>query len=928
MTQPCCTGGTRSMGVTASVRPTEASPPARRGHNDSEETAMKAVIMAGGEGTRLRPLTSSQPKPLLPLANKAMAEHIVSLLRRHGFDDIVVTVAFLANSIRTYFGDGSDFGVRLSYATEDTPLGTAGSVGNARDELNERFLVISGDVLTDIDLSALVAFHEERGALATIALKSIENPLEFGIVIADEQGRIERFLEKPTWGQVFSDTINTGIYVLEPEVLDHVKPGVPVDFSSEVFPELLAAGAPLYGFVTDGYWEDVGTIEAYLTAHADVLDRKVEVDIDAFPLRSGVWVGEGAEIDPTAIVESPVLIGQNCRIGPGARLGPYTVLGSNVRVGDAAELERSIIHDNCYLAAGVNVRGSIIGRSSELRQGAHLEEGVVLGDNCRIGSQAVLTSGVKVYPHKIVDAEATVTSSIIWETRGSQALFGRVGVTGLANVDLSPELATRVAMAYATTLPKGATVSTARDSSRAARMLKRAVMVGLTAAGLNVEDLEVATVPVTRFHVRTGQSQGGISVRLANDDPQSVSIRFLDPEGVDLDEAAQRKIERLYFREESRRVLAAEIGDIDFPPRPVELYTAALFSDIDLESIRRVRFKIVLDYAYGAASLVMPSVLAKLSADVLVVNPLVSTPGVIGYDRARHAERLADLVRSSGAHLGAVISPDGEQLTLVDDTGRVLSDGDALLLLTRLVAETYPSARLAVPVSASWRVNEVATELGAEVVWTKLGLSHLMEVAQSTDAHFVANAEGGFCFPGFLPAIDAIATFVHLLELLARHDTSLSKQLLGRPEVHVVHSEVRTPFEQKGTVMRGMLERARGDEVVLLDGVKTVDASGWTLVVPDPEEPLTLVYAEGDSQRGGRTRAGPQRVERHPRDHRRGPRSRRSRVPLLTANSSPIRLENHGDTERPALHRGPRVGSARGRARPRRHHRLCATGAR
>jgi len=816
---------------------------------------MKAVIMAGGEGTRLRPLTSNQPKPLLPLANRPMAVHILSLLRRHGFDDIVITVAFLANSIRTYFGDGSEFGVRISYATEESPLGTAGSVGNARDELTERFLVISGDVLTDVDLTALVRFHEERGALATLALKPIENPLEFGIVITNEEGRIERFLEKPTWGQVFSDTINTGIYVLEPEVLDEVKPGVPVDFSSEVFPHLLAAGAPLYGYVTDRYWEDVGTIDAYLTAHTDVLDRRVAVDIDAFPLRDGVWVGEGAEIDPAAIVESPVLIGQNCRIGAAARLGPYTILGSNVRVGENAELERTVVHDNCYLGPGVSVRGSVIGRSSELRQGARLEEGVVLGDNSRIGARALISAGVLVYPHKTVEADSTVTSSIIWESKGSQSLFGRVGVTGLANVDLSPELATRVAMAYATTLPKGATVATARDSSRAARMLKRAVMVGLTAAGLNVEDLEVATVPVTRFHVRTGQSQGGISVRLANDDPQSVSIRFLDPEGVDLDETAQRKIERLFFREESRRVLAAEIGDIDFPPRPVELYTAALFAGVDLESIRRVRFKMVLDYAYGAASLVMPSVLAKLSADVLVVNPLVSTPGVIGYDRVKHAERLSGLVRSSGAHLGAVIGPDGEQLTLIDDTGRVLSDGDALLLLTRLVAETYPSARLAVPVSASWRVNEIATELGAEVVWTKLGLSHLMEVAQATDAHFVANAEGGFCFPEFLPAIDAIATLVHLLALLAFHDTSISEQLLGLPEVHVVHNEVRTPFEQKGTVMRGMIERARGDEVVLIDGVKSVDASGWTLVVPDSEEPLTHVYAEADTAGGAAQRA-------------------------------------------------------------------------
>src|SRR3954462_1127243 len=240
--------------------------------------------MAGGEGTRLRPLTANQPKPMMPIANRPMMEHIVELLKEHGFDDIVVTVAFLANTIRNYFGDGSEFGVRMVYATEETPLGTAGSVRNAMQHLTERFLVISGDVLTDIDLSAIVKFHEEKGALATIGLAHVENPLEFGIVITKEDGSIERFLEKPTWGQVFSDTINTGIFVLEPEIFDYIEADQPVDFSSEVFPALLEEGKPLYGAVATGYWEDVGTLDAYVRAHQDVLDGRVTIDVPGFLL--------------------------------------------------------------------------------------------------------------------------------------------------------------------------------------------------------------------------------------------------------------------------------------------------------------------------------------------------------------------------------------------------------------------------------------------------------------------------------------------------------------------------------------------------------------------------------------------------------------------------------------------------------------------
>ncbi len=235
---------------------------------------MKAVIMAGGEGTRLRPLTSNAPKPMLPVANRPMMEHIVGLLRKHGFDEVVVTVAFLAQNIQTYFGDGSEFGVKMTYATENTPLGTAGSVGNARELLDERFVVISGDVLTDIDLSAIVAFHDERDAMATIGLAHVENPLEFGIVITREDGSIERFLEKPTWGQVFSDTINTGIYVLDPKVFKYIDRDKQVDFSSDVFPRLLTEGEGLVGAIASGYWEDVGTLDVYLRSHMDVLDGR------------------------------------------------------------------------------------------------------------------------------------------------------------------------------------------------------------------------------------------------------------------------------------------------------------------------------------------------------------------------------------------------------------------------------------------------------------------------------------------------------------------------------------------------------------------------------------------------------------------------------------------------------------------------------
>jgi mannose-1-phosphate guanylyltransferase/phosphomannomutase len=806
---------------------------------------VKAVILAGGEGTRLRPLTSTTPKPMIPLANRPIMEHVVGLLKRHGFDDIVVTVAFQANVIRTYFGNGGEFGVQMVYAAEDRPLGTAGSVRNARAQLDDTFLVISGDVLTDIDLAGLVEFHRHHAAVATIGLKAVENPREFGIVITRGDGSIERFLEKPTWGQVFSDTINTGIYVLEPEIFDAIAPDVPVDFSMEVFPNLLLAGEPLFGYEAKGYWEDVGDLDAYVRVHHDVLDGRVEVDIPGFRLGEGVWLGEGTEIHPAAKVDGPVILGDDCRVGAGSHLREYSVLGSNVRVAEDAFIHRAIVHDNVYLAAGVRLRGCVVGRSSDLRRGVRCEEGVVLGDECFVGDHAVINPGVKIYPFKTVEPAATVNSSIVWESRGARSLFGRLGVSGLANVDISPELAMRLAMAYATTLKRGSTVATSRDTSRAARVLKRAVMVGLNSAGVDCSDLEVATIPVTRFHVQGDRAQGGITVRLASQDPQSVVIRVFDADGIDINEATQRKIERIFYREDFRRALAGEIGDIGFPARTLEHYAGILMDQVDVDVIQSAHMKVVLDYAFGSASFVMPNVLSKLGAEVLAVNPYASTSQALSFDRFHHAGEVGELVRASGAQLGAVIDSDGELLTLVDDAGHVLSDDEAMLTLLQLVLETGRQLTVALPVSASKAAEELCRAAGAQLIWTKVSTAHLMETAANPGVDFASSQAGGYIFPSFLPAYDAVFTFVKVLELLARTGRRLSAVVSGLPGVHIAHEGVVTPWEQKGLVMRTLVEAAQDRQTVLVDGVKVLHDNGWALVLPDPEEPVSHVWAEG-----------------------------------------------------------------------------------
>src|SRR5258705_229702 len=525
--------------------------------------------MEGGGGTRLRPMTANQPKPLLPVANRPIMEHVVRLLRRPGLDETVVTVKSLAALVRNYFGDGEEFGMSLQYAPEEMPLGTAGSVRNAEDALrDEPFLVISGDALTDMDLTGLVRFHKDKGALVTVALAKVPNPLEFGIVITEEDGQIQRFLEKPTWGQVFSDTVNTGLYVMEPEVLAGVPPGEVVDWSADVFPKLLDRGAPLYGYVSDSYWEDVGTHESYLKAQADVLAGRVQTDIAGFEVSPGVWVAEGAEVDTVAVLTGPLCVGDYAKIEAGAHLREYTVIGSNVVVKEGAFLHRAVVHNNVYVGQGVTLRGCVIGKNTDVMRLARIEEGAVVGDECVIEPEAYLSAEVKVYPFKTIEAGAVVNTSVIWESRGQRTLFGGPrGVSGLINVEVTPELAVRLASAYASMLRKGSTVTTSRDVSRAARTLKRAVQSALNASAINVVDLEAQPLPVARFETARDHYSGGVAIRTTPGDPQSVDIIFLDERGAELSQADRRKLERGFSRQEFRRAFPRRSAGLDYPPR-------------------------------------------------------------------------------------------------------------------------------------------------------------------------------------------------------------------------------------------------------------------------------------------------------------------------------------------------------------------------
>ncbi|MCI0545864.1 MAG: mannose-1-phosphate guanyltransferase [Candidatus Rokubacteria bacterium] len=813
---------------------------------------MKAVIMAGGFGTRLRPLTTHVPKPMVPVGNVPIMEHTVRLLAHHGFTDLVVLLYFLPETISGYFEDGERWGVRMRYVTPDADLGTAGAVRFAADDLAEGVLVTSGDVLTDFDLSAAAEFHRRRAGDATMVLTRVDSPLAYGIVITDELGRIVRFLEKPSWGEVFSDTINTGIYFLEPRALAGIPAGRPYDFSKDLFPSLLADGRPLYGHIATGYWRDVGDLVEYRNAQLDVLQGAIALDIPGTRHEGTghtVWLEDDTAVDYLAKLSGAVILGHGVRVAPGARLancvvGPHTVVHSG------ASIEGSVLWEGVEVGPGAQIREAIVGRRATIRANAYLAEGVVIGDFCKIGEGSLVKANAKVWPYKEVEDGATLAMSLVWGERWSRSLFGRYGVSGLANIEISPEFAAKLGAAFGAAVGPRRAIMTGRDHHKASRMINRAVMSGLLSAGVDVQDLGVAPVPVLRYQIVALGLAGGTYVRKSPYDPGLVDIKFFDHRGLECASDREKAIERLFFTEDFRRAPMEETGELSFPHAGADHYRDGLLKTVSRDVVRRAGLRMVLDYGYGPASAIFPGVLGALGVDVISLNAYLDqgriTKTVEEWERS--LDTLSNIVRTLGADLGVLLDTGGEKVFLVDDKGEVLPGDLALAMVSLLVMRTEPAGRIAVPMTAPRTIDRLAGEHGFTVTRSRGTSRALTEAALAPDVALAGEELGGFIFPRFQPVFDAMAAVVRILEMLSRLGVKLHQLIRSIPQSHVARIEVPCPDERKGAVMRRLIEVTKGEEVVLVEGVRVERGEEWVTAIPDADRACFLVVAEGTNQ--------------------------------------------------------------------------------
>jgi mannose-1-phosphate guanylyltransferase / phosphomannomutase len=805
----------------------------------------KAVIMAGGEGTRLRPLTCNRSKPMVPVINKPVLEHTINILKRHGILEIAISLFFLPDNVQNYFGDGSEWGVTITYSIEEAPLGTAGGVRQAIGDCDDTVVVLSGDGILDFNLTEILEFHHKKKSPFTIVLKRVNKPTEYGIVITGDDGRIERFLEKPSWSEVFSDTANTGLYVVDPELIrSRVPPETRYDFSMDLFPALQKEGVPLYGYVAAGYWCDIGTLSAYTDVHRDILEGMVDIDFPGKKIDRAIWAGRDVEIHPGAVVRGPVILGDFVRVREGAEISEFSVIGDNCVIEEHASIRKSIILHNTIIGPRCELRGAVIGKRCVLEPHVSVYEGSVISDDCRIGGGVEIAAGVRVWPDKSIEKGTRLDEDIIWGQRAKKTLFGADGIDGTFNVKITPEFASKVGSALGAFLGKGAKIAVSRDTTSAARLIMRAFTAGLLSMGVDVFDMEIESMPVNRYTTRFLNADMGAYIQIAPlTELQFIQIRLFDRHGYQISVSNEKKIENIFFRGDYPRKEAFDTGRLVYPSHHVESYinSTRFYLGGALPSPRAC--KVIVDCFNGTAAHVFPRLLNEHGCETMVLRGQIkefTSEEETKSDTREAIRNIVNMARMNG-EIGVIVGPHSTHITVVDEGGDILTEEDLIAILCLNYLKYRGDRVINVPVTASMMLERMIRGNGGEVRRTGTGLR---APAGVTDL-FLGGPAGRF--PHLELRYDPMFVFLRVLEYAAREGTPLREIRPALPKGSIVHTSIYCTVDEKAAVMRVLTTEADQKKCDVIDGIRINEENAWVLVLPDAANPLVHLYVEGET---------------------------------------------------------------------------------
>lgn len=804
----------------------------------------KAVIMAGGEGTRLRPLTCNRSKPMVPVINKPVIEHTINLLKRHGIRDIAISLFYLPENVQNYFGDGSEWNVSITYSLEETPLGTAGGVKKAVGDSADTIIVLSGDGIIDFNITDILDFHRRRQSSCTIALKRVSKPTDYGIVITADDGRIERFLEKPSWSEVFSDTANTGLYVLESSIIHElVPPGVRFDFSMDLFPILQEKSIPLYGYIVDGYWCDIGTLATYADVHRDILGGLVKIDFPGKKIASDIWAGRDCEIHPTAIIRGPVFIGDFVKIKEGAELSEFSAIGDNCIIEEEASIRKSIILHNTIIGPKCELRGAVIGKRCVLEEHVAIYEGSVISDDCRIGAGVEISAGIRIWPDKHIEEGTRLAEDIVWGQREKKTLFTVDGIVGTFNVKITPEFASKLGSAIGAFLGRDAKITVSRDTTTAARLIMRAFTAGLMAMGVDVYDMEIESVPVNRYTTRFLNADMGAYIQIAPlTELQFIQIRLFNKHGFEIPPASEKKIENIFFRGDYPRKEAFETGKLFYPSHHVESYIHNARFYLNDSFPAEKRWKIIVDCFNGTAAHVFPELLSDYGCETMVLRGQIkefTSEEETKSDTRNAIDSIVKMARMN-SEIGVIVGPHSDHVTIVDEHGQILTDNDIITILSLYYLKYRGCTVIYLPVTASMTLERLIRSHGGTVMHTSTTLRAPEEM---TDL-FIDESRR---YPHLNLQYDPMFSFLLILHYLTLEQRQLHLIKESLPKGNIIHTTIYCTSEEKAAVMREMSTVAAAKNVELIDGIRICEDTAWVLMLPDASHPLIHLYGEGET---------------------------------------------------------------------------------
>ena len=740
---------------------------------------------------------------------KPIIEHITDLLKKHGIRDIGITLRYLPEKVREYFGDGKRFGIDITYFTENEPLGTAGAVFAAQDFLDDEFLIISGDALCDFDLSAAVRFHREKKAEATLLLYSMDIPVEYGVVAADADGKIERFLEKPDWSRVLSDTVNTGIYILNKSVFDGF-PGGNFDFSKDVFPKLLKEGRALYGCRAEGYWCDIGDIDVFRHCHFDVFDKKIKPDLDVREVKENVFVGDGAVIDAAAQINAPAFIGRGCKIHAGAKIDSYSVLNENCEVLKGATIKRSILGKECKICENAQIRGAVLCGKTQMRRGSEAFEQSVLGEGCIIGENAKVMPRVKIWPYKEIAEGAAVSSNIVWENGKRYELFGDGVLSGVIGADITPPFAASLGAALCKVIT-GGKLCVSSDGEIPSLMVKRALTAGIMAGGGAPFDLGDTIFPVTRSGLRFYALSGGVYIETEDG---KCKIFFLGENGTALRRGQIRELRLLLDRCDFSYCSADYIK----PKNTLSDFRLSYLRDL-LGSVRtNIDLKLLVMTPSEHMEQLLHYAASDLGFDIRVIR------GETDFTGTSFLSKFAEKTKSGNFAFGALTDKSGSRVLFSD--GASCTDLDMQKVLSALIVMKKYG-------------GEVPAEGEAPSVLEELAQKNAAHIKRLDKSRFLAELIKNMSSPKerdtFYLNFDALAAIVKLAEFLCSEKTSLSALLDEIPEYCMIRKDIECAEKDKGRLMRGLsaLYSEKDRDNICISGEK-----GTVYIIPHANKPV------------------------------------------------------------------------------------------